>query len=124
MSSNVFSIPTSLSLPFRLGVGAYGLFIVWASLRPTGASNAIPHTDKVLHLLVYALLGGAITLAWPKLSKWRIFWGCVVLGAALELGQGLMETGRTASIWDALANSIGAALGIYAVVLMSRIFTR
>ena len=124
MSVYEFSLPASLRLPLRLGVGAYALFIVWASLRPAGTGGAIPHMDKVLHLSVYALLSLGLALAWPKLSKFRIFWGCLVFGLVLELGQGAMGSGRTASFWDAAANSLGAAMGLCAVGLLSQLFAK
>lgn len=124
MSVYEFSLPASLRLPLRLGVGAYGLFIVWASLRPAGTGGAIPHVDKVLHLAVYALLAGGMALAWPKLSKFRIFWGCVIFGFALEIAQGTMGSGRTASLWDGAANSLGAAIGLGAAILLSRLFAK
>lgn len=119
-----FSLPASLRLPLRFGIGGYALFIVWASLRPAGTGGAIPHMDKVLHLSVYALLSLALALAWPKLPKFWIFWSCLVFGLVLELGQGLMGSGRTASFWDAAANSLGAAIGLYAVILLSQLIAK
>lgn len=124
MSAYEFSLPASLRVPLRFGVAAYGLFIVWASLRPAGTGGAIPHLDKLFHLLVYALLAASFVLAWPKLPKLRIFWGCVFFGAVMELAQGLIGSGRTASLWDGAANSLGAALGVYAALLIMRIFAR
>ena len=115
-------LPSVLRLPFRVGVAAYGLFIVWASLRPAGTGGAVPHMDKVLHLLVYAILAGGISLGWPKLSKFRIFLGCVLFGVSMELGQSLIGLGRDASLWDGIANGVGAALGVCLVVLMERFF--
>lgn len=103
-------------------MGIYSLFLIWVSLRPAGTGGSIPHLDKVLHLIVYALLAGGIAIAWPKLSRFHIYWGCIVFGAALEIAQGLMAAGRTASLWDGLANSLGAALGIYIAVIISRFF--
>jgi len=93
MSAHEFSFPVSLRLPLRLGVGAYGLFIVWASLSPAGT-------------------GG------------RVFWGCVAFGAVMEVAQGLIGAGRTASLWDGLANSLGAALGVYVIVFITRKLAR
>lgn len=122
MTVHEFFLPASW--PLRLGVGAYSVFVVWASLRPAGTGGAIPHLDKVLHLVVYALLGVGLALAWPKLSKFRLFWGCVFFGVAMELAQGMMGSGRTASFWDGVANSLGAAIGLYAVFLLSRLFAK
>jgi len=124
MSAYEFFLPASLRVPLRFGVGVYGLFVVWASLRSTGTGGAIPHLDKVLHLLVYAVLACGIALAWPKLSKMKIFWGCAAFGGIMELAQGSLGIGRTASLMDGLANSLGAALGVYMASIIMAKFAR
>ena len=120
MTVHAFSLPVSLRLALRSFVGAYSLFIIWASLRPTGTGNIVPHLDKLIHLVVYGLLGATIALAWPKFSKLKIFWGCVGFGAALELAQGFMAVGRSASFFDSLANSLGAAIGVSVIAIIAR----
>ena len=122
MSASEFSLPASLRLPLRFCVSAYTLFIVWASLRPTGTGGTIPHLDKVLHFLVYAALSFGICLAWARLPKLRVFWLCALFGAALEVAQGLFTAGRMASGWDGLANSAGAALGVIMALWIARKF--
>ena len=124
MSAHEFFLPVSLRMPLRIGVGAYSLFITWASLRSAGTGGAIPHMDKVLHLLVYACLAFGIALAWPKLSKMKVFWGCVAFGGIMELAQGFTGIGRTASLMDGLANSLGAALGVYIASLVMAKFAQ
>lgn len=124
MSASEFFLPASLRLPLRLGVGAYSVFIVWASLRPAGTGGAIPHLDKLLHLLVYACLAFGVALAWTKLSKMKVFWACVAFGGIMELAQGFMGSGRRASLLDGLANSLGAALGVYVASLVMSKFAR
>lgn len=124
MSAYEFFLPVSLRLPLRFCVGLYSLFIVWVSLRPAGTGGAIPHLDKVLHLLVYACLALGMALAWPKLSKFKVFWACVVFGGAMELAQGFIGIGRMASFYDGLANSLGAALGVYIASLIMAKFAR
>ena len=124
MSASEFSLPASLYRPLQFCVGAYGLFIVWASLRPAGTGGAIPHMDKVLHFGVYAILAFSVALAWPRLPKLRVFWVCALFGALLEVAQGTFTAGRMASGWDAMANSLGAGLGVLALILMTRISSR
>ncbi len=124
MSANEFFLPVLLRLPLRFGVGVYSLFIVWASLRPAGTGGAIPHLDKLLHLLVYAFLAFGMALAWSKLSKMKVFWACVAFGGIMELAQGLIGVGRMASLWDGLANSLGAALGVYIASLIMAKFAQ
>jgi len=124
MSAYKFFLPVSFRLPLRFGVGIYSLFIVWASLRPAGTGGAIPHMDKLLHLLVYAVLAFGMTLAWPNISKIKVFWACVAFGGLMEVAQGLLGVGRTASLWDGLANSLGAAMGVYIAYLIVAKFSR
>lgn len=124
MSAREFLLPVTIRLPLRLGVGIYGLFILWASLRPAGTGGAIPHMDKVLHLLVYAVLAALVSLAWPRLSKINIFWICTVFGGLVELAQGFLTTDRTASLMDGLANSLGAAMGVFVASVLVTKFAR
>jgi len=124
MSAHEFFLPASLRLPLRFGVGLYSLFVVWASLRPAGTGGAIPHMDKLLHLIVYALLACGIALAWPKLSKMKVFWGCAAFGGVMELAQGSIGIGRTASLMDGLANSLGAVFGVYVASIIMAKFAR
>lgn len=93
---------------------------MWQSLVPAGTGGAIPHMDKLLHGIVYALLAMGVSVAWPRLSKIYILIGCMALGAVLEVVQGIMALGRTASVWDGLANSVGTVLGLSIVLLFSR----
>lgn len=68
--------------------------------------------DKLLHLAGYALLA-----AWfaqlhrePPARLW-IFGGLLLLGAGLEVAQGLVPW-RSMEGWDVLADAAGAALGL------------
>lgn len=124
MSAYEFFLPSSFRVPLRLGVGLYSLFIVWVSLRPAGTGGSIPHLDKILHLFVYAILAFGIALAWPNLSKIKVFLICFVFGGVMEMSQGLIGVGRTASLLDGLANSLGAALGVYLASLFMAKFAR
>lgn len=124
MVAHEFSLPASLRYPLRCGVGLYVMFIIWASLRPAGTGVTIPHFDKIMHLLVYALLAIAVLLAWPKFSKVKVFWVCAIFGGAIEIAQGLSATGRTASLLDGLANGLGAALGVYIAAFAMSKFAR
>ncbi len=124
MSSYEHFFPASLRLPIRIGVGLYVPFIIWQSLTPAGTGGGIPHLDKLLHALVYGVLAAATCLAWPKLSKAVILLGCLALGGVLEFAQGAMPLGRTASVWDGLANTVGAALAIALIAAVARKFAK
>ncbi len=117
-------LPASLRLSIRIGVGLYVLFIIWQSLTPAGTGGGIPHLDKLLHALVYGILAGGLCIAWPKLSKAVILLGCIALGGVLEIAQGAMPLGRTASLWDGLANMVGAVLAIALITILARKFAK
>ena len=85
-----------------------------ASLIPVSGLPEVPkHTDKVEHLLAYAVLAaGAVQL----FARW-LSWGfvCVLLvlmGIGLEYLQAQMGLGRMLDRNDALANTIGVLIGL------------
>jgi glycopeptide antibiotics resistance protein len=64
-----------------------------------------------MHLLAYAVL----VLTWPrgwKTSQPIRFGLAAGLGLILEIGQDVLPTGRFMDLWDALANALGAGLGL------------
>ena len=89
-----------------------GLIAVIAlSLLP---HETLPETgmwDKSNHALAYgvlAVLGGLGSKGWGSLIIVGI--GLVILGAGLELAQSFIPD-RTSSVYDALANFVGVAIG-------------
>jgi VanZ family protein len=73
--------------------------------------------DKVVHALVYAVLGGlcfaAIRQTWT-LTKPRVIAvaaGCVLLYGLTDEFHQLFVPGRSADLYDALADGIGGLLG-------------
>lgn len=96
-----------------LGGWLFGLaLLLWFSLTPQPLLLPMAQGDKLEHLLSYALLAG---YAGALFAGWRARIGALValvlLGVLLEWLQGL--TGyRFADPWDALANAIGALLGM------------
>lgn len=87
----------------------YALALTVCSLAPVDLSGAPEHGDKLMHFLAYCLL----VLLWPP--SWFGVPGrfalAAALGLVLEVAQGALPTGRFADPWDALANTLGAALG-------------
>lgn len=77
--------------------------------------------DKLVHFVLYG------TLAWLAMrgrqdgrpAVWIILLFCVVYGASDEAHQFLVP-GRTPSVWDLLADSIGAGLGILLFLRLPR----
>ncbi|MDQ1315067.1 MAG: hypothetical protein QG662_1176 [Pseudomonadota bacterium] len=79
------------------------------SLLPPALDSGSGHSDKVVHLLGYAVL----TFWWAQLvthRRWKLALVVALFGIAVELLQGLTPT-RQPDPLDALANSVGALLG-------------
>lgn len=89
---------------------ATGLFIIYMSLR-SGLNLTAHVSDKTMHFAAY---GGwaAIACATPHGSRRVVFYALIIFatGLAIELIQ--PSFGRSKSIMDLLANSIGLGAGI------------
>ncbi|MFM6989544.1 MAG: VanZ family protein [Arenimonas sp.] len=85
---------------------------VYLSLRPVPAvAPALPHLDKLIHVGGYAVLAAFATCLFSGSARLRALAGVWLLGAAIELAQGLLPTGRLMEAADLLANSVGIMLG-------------
>ena len=115
------------TLPFILiaaGIPLLSLLPVALLSDWVGGAPAFPHADKLVHACMYGLLTGAALFAFPGLRGWRgalpVFLGVTLYGAAMELGQKWLASGRSADIWDGVANALGAL----AVILLSGCFRK
>jgi hypothetical protein len=92
------------------------------SLMPP-ALDSSGHTDKLVHMLGYALL----MFWWAQLvavrQRWPLAVAVVLFGAAIELLQGLTPD-RLPDALDALANSGGVLLGWLATRLLPNLSAR
>ncbi|AKC86522.1 hypothetical protein [Pseudoxanthomonas suwonensis] len=100
----------------RLWLGLWWLAVlavVVLSLTPPPAMELPRHGDKLEHLLAYALLAAAaVQLFRPGRRLLAIGAGLVLMGVALEFAQGALTATRQADPADALANTVGVALGL------------
>jgi VanZ family protein len=87
--------------------------VVAGSLLPGRDLPALPVSDKFEHFAAYAVLaGGAVQLFARRLSWGFICVLLVLMGIGLEFLQAQMGLGRTLDRADALANGIGALIGL------------
>lgn len=73
-------------------------------------------SDKILHVLTFALLATWFSGQYKRQSYWRIAVGLVAFGALIELIQSMVVY-RTSEWLDLYADSIGVALGLSAALL-------
>ena len=104
-----------------LPVVVYAMLLAWFSLTPgTGAATGFPHADKLMHFgayFVFVLL--CLPLLRPASRLGAFVLPIMLFGALLEIGQALVPL-RHPSLWDGLANSLGALLGGLAACKLRR----
>ena len=89
------------------------LVVVVLSLVPPPPMELPRHGDNVEHLLAYALLAAAAVQVWrPGRPLLLAGLGLVLMGVLLEFAQGALTATRQADPFDALANTLGVALGL------------
>lgn len=79
-----------------------------ASLMSVMAPPSGSNMDKVLHILAYGVLTTGMVFALPRRSLTIIFVTTFIYGLIIEVLQGTISQGRTASLADAAANGFGA----------------
>lgn len=84
----------------------------------SGVPTAPPGTDKVVHLLLFALL--AITGRFAGLRTPWLLTGLVAYAGLSEVLQAVLPIGRTGGVADALTDMTGAGLGLAAFAPVAR----
>ena len=87
----------------------------------SGVPTAPPGTDKVLHLLLFALLGATGRRA--GLPAGPLLAGLVIYAGASEVAQATLPIGRAGDVWDAATDTAGILLGLGAHRLWGRWLT-
>jgi len=114
--------------PFRrprlwLGLWWFAIALVaLGSLLPAMLLPVVPAGgDKLEHLLGYGLLAAiAVQVFAARAMLLRAGLGLVLLGVLLELAQGLLTSTRAMDPMDALANTLGVALGMATALTAAR----
>jgi len=104
---------------------AYWLVLVVATHWPQ-PDIVLPTSDKVVHLLAYAVLAFLVGLqfrtgAW-KTRRWHYVTAVIVcLWAIIDEVTQIPIPGRNGDVMDCLADWIGCAIGIVGVVIIARV---
>ena len=86
----------------------------------------IPHTDKIVHFIMYFTLGFVFMFEYYIHHKKRIINISQILilplmwGAFMELLQYYTTSNRSADWWDMAANALGIIVAFFAVVLLKQ----
>ncbi|QDU97442.1 VanZ family protein [Lignipirellula cremea] len=104
----------------------FALFVA-THLPNVSSPLRVQHSDKLLHFTAYLILAflAVVVLNTPDWSRWKryalIFGLLAAYGAIDELFQ-LMVPGRTADVWDWLADMAGAGCGLALFIAVRALF--
>jgi VanZ family protein len=92
--------------------------VIWGVFRSTPPQHVFHQSDKILHLLAFAVLAFTGRIATLKLSPF-LYWPTIaVIAVSIECVQGALQTTRISSLEDALANLLGVGLAFVAVKIV------
>ena len=95
------------ALPLALAVVTITVML----LSPGGTTpSGPPHTDKVTHALMFAVL--AYCSRYARLSPTVTFVGLAVYGVLTEILQSTVAVRRSGSLWDWCADLVGVLVGL------------
>ncbi len=95
--------------------------VSWFAFAPDPGGPGFAHADKLKHVLAFAALGFAATLAGrasvPR--QWRVVLSLLAYGAFIEVVQSYLPS-RRGDWLDMLADALGVAVGMALVVAMRK----
>lgn len=94
-----------------LGTGLAGILIGILSLLPGSELPAQSFNDKLNHFIAYGVLSFGAVVGRHRLALVWVIGLVIGYGLALEVLQGIMPFGRSASWLDAFANTGGVLIG-------------
>ncbi|KCZ92882.1 VanZ family protein [Hyphomonas johnsonii] len=102
------------------GAGLVAAAIAVLSLLPGDELPEVHLSDKVEHVIAYAVLATLVTLWLGPRRAGRALLVVMAYGVGMEVAQALIGTGRTPSVLDAGADLVGAGIGIGVAMLVDR----
>lgn len=102
--------------------------LFWSALILAFVVASLPHppmvgvvSDKILHMLAFAVLAALITPAHPRAPLWMLFVGLGLFGLAVEVVQAIPAVGRTASLDDWIADIVAAGAVLLTIGLLRQL---
>lgn len=99
--------PNWLHLLMRALFVGLAAFILWKSLEPFYGQPGSNYVDKVQHFAAYFTLSGLGLFSRFPLRQSLLLLAILLFSGSIEILQGAMEMGRSASWADFLANLLG-----------------
>jgi len=116
---------------FLLAALSWAGLIFYLSSQPSIETPSLfPGQDKLFHLMAFGILGlltmGALQAShggYPTRQVWRVALAVMLYGILDEFHQYFVP-GRSADVYDVLADAIGGLLGVWAMYYLVRILVR
>lgn len=102
----------------RLAFAAALIATFVAACLPPVAAATLGESDKVDHIVAFAVLGTLAAWAYPRLRPGLILAGLALVGGAIELVQAIPAIGRDAEWADWGADLAAAAITLAIVALL------
>ena len=114
---------------FLLAALSWASLIFYLSSQPSIETPALfPEQDKLFHLIAFGILGfltmGALQAShegYPTRQAWLVALAVMLYGILDEFHQYFVP-GRSADVYDVLADAIGGLLGGWAMYWLARVF--
>ena len=104
---------TVIHVVLGVGSGACMALAAFLLIAPdVGPPPVFPFQDKVFHAIAFTCLTGPAVLVLPRKYLWFWLAHMVALGAGIEVVQAMGDNGRSASVWDFLADLVGIAIAV------------
>ena len=101
---------------FRKILPIYWAFLTYMLLRPGVEDLEFPvfeGMDKVVHLLIFAMLGFCFRAAFPRMKFLYYIQIMLIYGMLTEILQDEMHLGRSFEGLDLISDTIGVLIGYY-----------
>ena len=116
---------------FLLAALSWAGLIFYLSSQPSIETPALfPGEDKLFHLIAFGILGfltmGALQVShegYPTRQVWLVALAVMLYGILDEFHQYFVP-GRSADVYDVLADAIGGLLGVWAMYYLVRVLVR
>jgi VanZ family protein len=116
---------------FLLAAISWAGLIFYLSSQPSIETPALfPGQDKLFHLIAFGILGflamgtrQASRQGYPAIQVWRVVFAIMLYGILDEFHQYFVP-GRSADVYDVLADAIGGLLGAWTMYYLVRVLYR
>lgn len=123
------SFPQILLFGAGMVFGGLIALFTWGMLRQDDPASSLfwfelPHQDKILHFVAFGMMAVPAGLVLPRRYLGFIFMCMTALAAGMEIAQEASNMGRTGSVYDFIASTLGALVACAGLLFLRRMLSR